>query len=270
MRISHFTLTALAVVLFNNPTLAADHKKDKKPAEPCTITSPTTGDFYDLRTISVKPLKEGSKPTRNERTESWHSKGYDYKSNFTINFCEAVVEKIEKFEGISKDLTRNVSAYYELDGVYYSIGQQSAEPIFRGRRLVLQYENGSPCDTASSHCLHQKEGRSKNGKSHEDDEDDDPNDRPQKGGKGKNKDGDTRRKSTIISFLCDRDAVTPASVSFVGVSPDECAYSFEVRSAAACGGVSQVEQTLGPGGVFGVMYVSRSRKIKSWFANTFL
>jgi cation-dependent mannose-6-phosphate receptor len=57
-----------------------------------------------------------------------------------------------------------------------------------------------------------------------------------------------------MSFLCDREAPNAqAIVSFVG-SMDSCTYFFEVRSAAACGGVAMApEGGLGPGGVFGVM-----------------
>lgn len=64
----------------------------------------------------------------------------------------------------------------------------------------------------------------------------------------------TRRKSTIMSFLCDREALSAqATASFVG-SMDSCTYFFEVRSAAACGGVAMApEGGLGPAGVFGVM-----------------
>lgn len=63
-----------------------------------------------------------------------------------------------------------------------------------------------------------------------------------------------RRKSTTISFLCDRDpGAPPAAASFVGTTPDECAYFFEVRSQAACGGAEPVEQLVGPGGVFGII-----------------
>jgi cation-dependent mannose-6-phosphate receptor len=47
-------------------------------------------------------------------------------------------------------------------------------------------------------------------------------------------------------------------VSFVGASQDECTYFFEARSMAACGGVNETEQTLGPGGIFGVMYAQAS------------
>lgn len=64
-----------------------------------------------------------------------------------------------------------------------------------------------------------------------------------------------RTKSTIMSFLCERD--TPASqatVSFVGTM-DQCTYFFEVRSSAACGATAPTPDNpgLSPGGVFGVM-----------------
>lgn len=69
----------------------------------------------------------------------------------------------------------------------------------------------------------------------------------------------TRRKSTIISLLCEKEPLAPkapqAAVAFVGASPDECAYFFEVRSPAACAGAETDSSggALGPGGVFGVM-----------------
>jgi cation-dependent mannose-6-phosphate receptor len=43
------------------------------------------------------------------------------------------------------------------------------------------------------------------------------------------------------------------ALSFVGTSPDQCAYFFEARTAAACGGVGKEPEALGPGGVFAVM-----------------
>lgn len=122
--------------------------------------------------------------------------------------------------------------------------QESSEPVFRGRRLVLNYTSGSPCSSQRT-----KTSRSLIGG------DEDEHD----GGKGKDqgdRNNDDRRKSSIISFQCERDALAPkAQVSFVGASQDECTYFFEARSMAACGGVNETEQTLGPGGVFGVMYV---------------
>lgn len=130
--------------------------------------------------------------------------------------------------------------------------QQSASPVFRGRKLVLNYTDGSPCDSSSS-----KSKRAASPSPRNNDDDDEKHRRPKnpKGGSDRHKpNSPTQRKSTLISLLCDRDPLAPqASVAFIGASPDECAYFFEVRSAAACGGVSDARQSLGPGGVFGVM-----------------
>lgn len=64
-----------------------------------------------------------------------------------------------------------------------------------------------------------------------------------------------RTKSTIMSFLCDRDALpNQATPSFVGTM-DSCTYYFEIRSSAACGGIAGDPSAsgLGPAEVFGVM-----------------
>lgn len=65
----------------------------------------------------------------------------------------------------------------------------------------------------------------------------------------------SRNKSTIISFLCDRDlSASQPTISFVGTM-DQCTYFFEVRNSAACGGYGHdpAGQGLSPGGVFGVI-----------------
>jgi cation-dependent mannose-6-phosphate receptor len=64
------------------------------------------------------------------------------------------------------------------------------------------------------------------------------------------------RKSATISFHCDKDplATTP-SATFVGVDPDECAYSFEVLSVAACITAEPAKQGVGPGAVFAIIGV---------------
>ncbi len=107
---------------------------------------------------------------------------------------------------------------------------------------------GSPCDSNPKH-------KRKNS----DDDDDEDKDR----GKGDKDDykknekegsGTVRRKSTIISLLCDQSPTAlAATVAFVGATDDECAYFFEVRSAAACAGVTTDPQAVGPAGVFGIM-----------------
>jgi cation-dependent mannose-6-phosphate receptor len=132
--------------------------------------------------------------------------------------------------------------------------QVSSDLVFRGRKLVLQYKNGSPCGPPSSKALEAR-------KESDDEEDDDDNadkGKDKNKDKGKDTEGDGhRRKSTIISFQCDKEPSTAglkATVSFVGTDPDECAYFFEVRSSSACGGAAEpVQQGLGPGGVFAII-----------------
>jgi cation-dependent mannose-6-phosphate receptor len=133
--------------------------------------------------------------------------------------------------------------------------QQNSELVFRGRKLVLNYTGGSPCDD---------EGKKRSLLSHEaedikvseliDDDDEDRNPESKQPLKST-----IRRKSTIISLLCEKEPMAPkappAAVAFVGASEDECTYFFEVRSPAACAGAETDSSggALGPGGVFGVM-----------------
>lgn len=199
---------------------AASEPTGKKDGlSPCVVRSPATGLYYDLNAISVpRPdPSDGKKSNKNAPRESWHAKGHDYHANFTLNICAPVVEDIKDVVGVERDRWKNVSAYYEKEGKIYSIGEQAAQPLFRGRKLVLNYTNGSPCP-------------------------------------GEQIGHSSRNKSTIMSFLCDRDALSHQAVaSFVGTM-DQCTYFFEVRSAAACGSIGHAHgDGLGPGGVFGVI-----------------
>ncbi|KAF7630370.1 putative vacuolar sorting receptor [Aspergillus flavus] len=197
---------------------AASDSKGSNALPPCVARSPTTGFYYDLNSISLSPPKTKDEKLRgNVRDESWHAKGHDYHANFTINVCAPVVENIKDVVGVDRARWQNVSAYYEKEGKVYSIGQQASEPFFRGRKLVLNYTDGSPCA-------------------------------------GELIGNASRTKSTIMSFLCDRDAPAhQATASFVGTM-DQCTYFFEVRSSAACGAVAPADgQGLGPAGVFGVI-----------------
>ena len=113
----------------------------------------------------------------------------------------------------------------------------------------MNYTDGSPCggDTNSLRTRKLKD---------DDDDDDDDSDGDRDGEKKDHKYKAVRRKSTLISFICDHDSLAPkAHISFIGASPDECTYFFEARSMAACGGVIDPQQTLGPGGVFGVIFL---------------
>lgn len=134
--------------------------------------------------------------------------------------------------------------------------------VMRGRKLVLNYTDGSPCDSGmkSAHAVEDLERKRElidddddekkgNGKKKGSDEEDDDDDK-----KDSNKKSSTRRKSTVISMLCEKDPTAPQfALSFVG-SPDECSYFFEARSHAACATANTSSGgSLNPGGVFGVI-----------------
>jgi cation-dependent mannose-6-phosphate receptor len=128
--------------------------------------------------------------------------------------------------------------------------QQNSSPVFHGRKLVLNYTNGSPCETDTSKAAHSVQDLWD--REIVDDDDDDKDD--DKKSSKKPSSSSIRRKSTIISMLCDKDPLSPLlTLSFVAASPDECTYFFEARSSAACGGIETAKQTLSPAGVFGVI-----------------
>lgn len=93
---------------------------NQEPQRSCTAKSSTTGSFFDLNLISIPvPSKDSSKDARRG---SWRANGYDYGSNFTLNFCAPVVEELKKVVGIDSDDRDKVAAYYEAGGHFYSIG----------------------------------------------------------------------------------------------------------------------------------------------------
>ena len=254
-------LTALLTVI--NLTYAASDSTDKTPWQPCTAESTTSGNFFDINPLQIQPPSSDS-PSKSKKKDnadlhSWHARGYDYHANFTLNFCGPVVEKLDDVEDLQKSMWKNVSAYYEKSGRTYAIGLESQEPVIRGRKLVLNYTHGSLCPAKAG----ERRGRLPvddadprdedvgiwRGK---DDDDEDEDDGKRRKG---NKDSE-RRKSTIISLLCERnpkDGDPLVTVSYVG-SVDECTYFFEARSTAACATTKVANQPLGPGSVFGIMY----------------
>ncbi|KAK3660001.1 Cation-independent mannose-6-phosphate receptor CI-MPR [Elasticomyces elasticus] len=260
---------SLAFYLSLSPVLASPAAKETAAPLPCTIRSPSTHAFFDLNPLHI-PLPELS-TSKHPRNHSWNTTGYDAGYNFTLNFCGGVIEDLEGkggVVGVEKGEWRNVSAYYEVGGKVYSIGQQNGEPVLRGRKLVLNYTGGSPCgDDAGKRSV---DGRAilDDDEDEDDDEDDEDDEKkPKKGEKNKGEgdekkppkrpskpDSTIRRKNTLISFLCSHDPTAPLlGLSYIGSSPDSCTYFFEARSSAGCGGIETAKQTLSPSGVFGVI-----------------
>lgn len=152
--------------------------------------------------------------------------------------------------------------------------QQNSAPVFRGRKLVLNYTDGSPCDPEAAKRAHlvedlppreiiddgddddedEDDKKSKKPSKNKGDDDDDDEEDDDKKKSSKKPSSPMRRKNTLISFLCDKDPLSPQlTLSFIGASPDECTYMFEARTAAGCGGIETAKQTLSPSGVFGVI-----------------
>jgi cation-dependent mannose-6-phosphate receptor len=137
--------------------------------------------------------------------------------------------------------------------------------VFRGRKLVLNYTGGSLCPSSKheTRLVHEPVSLPKRKILGDEDDDDNKTDKDKDEDEGD--DGDEgekkpekkpssgeRRKTTIISLLCEKDALAKTSVSFVA-AVDDCVYFFEGRSPHACGGVEAEIQALSPGGVFGVI-----------------
>ncbi|KAI0105463.1 mannose-6-phosphate receptor binding domain-containing protein [Nemania sp. FL0031] len=266
----------LSFIAFTSTAVAAD-------AEPTTTTtactaSSTSGAFFDLRAdAAIKPKPDGSRPShsRGAPLADYKARGFDYGSNFTLNICNAVVEPIEPVKDIEESKWQNISAYYVSQGDYYSLGFQSANPVTRGKELVLQYTGGSYCgkkksrsQSLSTRSAVHAGAAYRDYENEDDDDDDNDEDSPspekdegkEKEDKSKDEDNgedERRRKSTTIFFSCDRDTLGGlAQVSFIAVDPEECNYVFKVKSAHACAGVEPHKPgSVGPGSVFAIILV---------------
>lgn len=223
---------------------------DEKPApKPCTIHSPSSGSFIDMRPLSLHrsddTTSNPSGSVSSSTNESYHARGHDYPYNFTLNFCAPVVEKLTDVLGVRERLWANVSAFYrDSNDDIISIGSQNSDLLFRGKKLLLNYTMGSPCPDLDS------DGRpipsSHNRRAILDDDDDDSS-------SNLTRKPATRHKTTLLSFSCDLSPTLSSrpAITFLG-TPDHCTYIFDVRSRHACGGTTTHHEsgTLGPGGVF--------------------
>ena len=134
MRVSLFC--ALVALLQSHAAFGASSNDKSKPIKPCTIRSPSTDRFFDLNPIHISLPESGKKAHKDDKTDSWHAKGYDYGANFTINFCGPVVEELDDVVDLEKSLWKNVSAFYEMDGKQYSIGYVVAIAVVSATTLL--------------------------------------------------------------------------------------------------------------------------------------
>ncbi|RCK55837.1 Mannose 6-phosphate receptor-like protein 1 [Candida viswanathii] len=168
-------------------------KEKEKALDPCTVYNPRSQGFIDLRELSSISNEGKALP--------WIAKGYDSGKNYTLGICSNPFKKQHnEVHEIQDKVNSSLIGGYYIDSKtnkYVSIGQYATNPVFRGRKLTLTYENGSYCDAVDSRT------------------------------------NARLRKSTILTFTCDREMSARALVSFIGQS-NECTYFFEVRSHHAC------------------------------------
>ncbi|KAK9454353.1 mannose-6-phosphate receptor binding domain-containing protein [Dipodascopsis uninucleata] len=104
----------------------------------CTAVNPVSGAYFDLSDLTRLATNDES---------DFHIRGHDYGQNFTLNLCAPVISTPQNVLDVENSV--NVSAYYTTEkGQIVSIGQANDRPMFRGRKLVLEYTDGSPCPTA--------------------------------------------------------------------------------------------------------------------------
>ena len=128
------------------------------------------------------------------------AKGYDSGLNYTLGICLSPFKLKHSHEVMDITNSSEVGAFYidPESGKYVSMGKYLTKPVFRGKKLTLTYNGGSICpgliDTKTKQPI---------------------------------------RKSTVMTFTCDRDMLAKAQISYVG-SLNDCSYFFEVRSQFAC------------------------------------
>ena len=176
----------------------------------CSATSPQTGNFFNLSPLSKSLL---------DNNDNWRVRGVDFVSNFTINICGPLINdslvQSRQFMGLNTEQAKNVSAMYidELGGLQ-SIGSVCSTPYFRGRNLILEYINGSPCFYNGAETPY--------------------------------------NKSSIFTFKCDREVSNRrAAISYVANS-NNCSFYFEVKTPHACPS-ADVRQSLSPTTIFVVI-----------------
>lgn len=100
------------------PEAVHAHSGKRKGAK---VVSKAKSSRKGISILQEKDEKEKEPP------KSWHARGHDYPTNFTMNFCGPVVEEEQKeeaplVEGFHHMKWENVSAYYVMDNQTFSIG----------------------------------------------------------------------------------------------------------------------------------------------------
>lgn len=181
----------------------------------CTTISPTTGNFFDLSRLSQTQEPAGSGSESRAGYNDFYVNGLDFGHNFTINICSPVSSELDDSGDIEKSHHEIGAFYTQEDGSLFSIGKVSTQPYFRGRHLLLEYSDGSPCK-----------------------------------GPGSGSEESEFLASSLFSFKCDREVKNPkgATISYIG-SSNSCSFFFDVRTIHACPKLNK-QQSVSPVTIF--------------------
>ena len=192
------------------------YSADTNESPYCTVTSHISGNFFDLRPlVKLHPgsgldwtLKSGTSGNLGTSDETEYPK-----ANFSLNICAPLLNPV--ISGSTGDAIAASVKY--ADGTVKSLGICSPYPHLRGRNLLLEYTDGSPC---------------------------------------LNPDGSPTKllMSALISFKCDHSLASNHAVfSFIG-SPDHCSHFFEARTLHACPSINQ-SQSMTPISIFIIIFL---------------
>ncbi len=134
-----------------------------------------------------------------ENTVAFSAKGYDYNKNFTLSICSSPLKP-------NIDVNNNYNGHFAK----YHINSSEVGGFYTdeaGDKFSIGNFNSTPVFRGKKLTLTYNNGSyCPNG---------------------------IDKKSTVLSFICDKEILAKASVSFVGVLHD-CDYFFEVRTVHAC------------------------------------
>lgn len=185
--------------LINSVTSSKDKEQEEKPKQPMTFPElkPTFCSATHHLTNGFFDLS-GLSSEGKEGVVAWSAKGYDYNNNFTLGICTSPLKP-------NVDVNNNLKGWKGAQINSSEVGGYYTDE--EGQKFSIGSVDSTPVFRGKKLTLTYHNGSyCPNG---------------------------IDRKSTVLSFTCDRAILQEAQISFVGVLHD-CDYFFDVRTVHAC------------------------------------
>ncbi|EEB06977.1 cation dependent mannose-6-phosphate cargo receptor [Schizosaccharomyces japonicus yFS275] len=132
-----FLSLRMSVAMGDHCLMGRKTNKDAEDNDICSLHHPVTGEFYSLHDLERTNVSEKG---------DYNINGFDYGYNFSMNLCNTIVNDVSNFTIVGNIPASNIGAYYiDREENLYSLGSVREKPVFRGRKLVMQFNNGSLC-----------------------------------------------------------------------------------------------------------------------------